>query len=78
MSFGSLKTFKVIKQTNYSDSKDISVTVDNTECDLTQEKLSEKVGKQRSTVTNFLRLLKKQGVLKCIVSYFILNAQLYL
>jgi ParB family chromosome partitioning protein len=28
------------------------------ECDLTQEKLSEKVGKQRSTVTNFLRLLK--------------------
>jgi ParB family chromosome partitioning protein len=28
------------------------------ECDLTQEQLSEKVGKQRSTVTNFLRLLK--------------------
>jgi ParB family transcriptional regulator, chromosome partitioning protein len=28
------------------------------ECDLTQEGLSEKVGKQRSTVTNFLRLLK--------------------
>ena len=28
------------------------------ECDLTQEELSEKVGKQRSTVTNFLRLLK--------------------
>jgi ParB family chromosome partitioning protein len=28
------------------------------ECNLTQEQLSEKVGKQRSTVTNFLRLLK--------------------
>ncbi len=28
------------------------------ECSLTQEALSEKVGKQRSTVTNFLRLLK--------------------
>jgi ParB family chromosome partitioning protein len=28
------------------------------ECDLTQEQLSEKVNKQRSTVTNFLRLLK--------------------
>ncbi len=28
------------------------------ECNLTQEKLAEKVNKQRSTVTNFLRLLK--------------------
>lgn len=28
------------------------------ECELTQEQLSERVGKQRSTVTNFLRLLK--------------------
>ena len=28
------------------------------ECDLTQEKLSEKVGKSRTTITNFLRLLK--------------------
>ncbi len=28
------------------------------ELDLTQEKLSEKVGKNRSTITNFLRLLK--------------------
>ncbi|MCQ2316778.1 MAG: ParB/RepB/Spo0J family partition protein [Bacteroidales bacterium] len=28
------------------------------ECNLTQEQLSEKVGKDRSTVTNFLRLLK--------------------
>ena len=28
------------------------------ECDLTQESLSEKVGKNRSTVTNYLRLLK--------------------
>lgn len=28
------------------------------ECDLTQEKLSERVGKKRSTITNYLRLLK--------------------
>ncbi len=28
------------------------------ECNLTQEELADKVGKQRSTVTNFLRLLK--------------------
>jgi ParB family chromosome partitioning protein len=28
------------------------------ECDLTQEKLSDRVGKKRSTVTNYLRLLK--------------------
>lgn len=28
------------------------------ECSLTQEQLSERVGKQRSTVTNYLRLLK--------------------
>lgn len=28
------------------------------ECDLTQEKLSERVGKSRTTITNFLRLLK--------------------
>ncbi len=28
------------------------------ECNLTQEKLSEKVGKNRTTITNFLRLLK--------------------
>jgi len=28
------------------------------ECQLTQEKLSDKVGKNRSTITNFLRLLK--------------------
>lgn len=28
------------------------------ECDLTQEKMSERVGKQRSTVTNYLRLLR--------------------
>jgi len=28
------------------------------ECKLTQEKLSEKLGKNRSTITNFLRLLK--------------------
>jgi len=30
---------KVIKQTNYSDSKDISVTVDNTECDLSRDSI---------------------------------------
>ncbi|PIX32624.1 MAG: chromosome partitioning protein ParB [Bacteroidetes bacterium CG_4_8_14_3_um_filter_31_14] len=28
------------------------------ECELTQEELSERVGKQRTTITNFLRLLK--------------------
>lgn len=28
------------------------------ECDLTQESLSDKVGKKRSTITNYLRLLK--------------------
>ena len=28
------------------------------DCDLTQEKLSERVGKKRSTVTNYMRLLK--------------------
>ncbi len=28
------------------------------ECDLTQEQLSDRVGKSRSTITNFLRLLK--------------------
>jgi ParB family chromosome partitioning protein len=28
------------------------------ECDLTQEQLSQKVSKQRSTITNYLRLLK--------------------
>jgi len=28
------------------------------ECNLTQEQMSDKVGKQRSTVTNYLRLLK--------------------
>jgi len=31
------------------------------ECDLTQEKLSERVGKNRSTVTNYIRLLKLPG-----------------
>jgi len=34
------------------------------ECDLTQEQLSEKVNKQRSTVTNFLRLLKLPAVIQ--------------
>ena len=31
------------------------------ECDLTQEQLSERVGKNRSTVTNYIRLLKLPG-----------------
>jgi ParB family chromosome partitioning protein len=34
------------------------------ECSLTQEQLSEKVNKQRSTVTNFLRLLKLPAVIQ--------------
>lgn len=34
------------------------------ECSLTQEQLSEKVNKQRSTVTNFLRLLKLPDVIQ--------------
>ena len=34
------------------------------ECDLTQEALGEKVNKQRSTVTNFLRLLKLPAVIQ--------------
>ncbi len=32
-----------------------------TECNLTQEKVAQKVGKDRTTVTNFLRLLKLPG-----------------
>lgn len=34
------------------------------ECNLTQEELSRKVGKQRSTVTNYLRLLKLPAVIQ--------------
>ena len=34
---------KVIKQTNYSDSKDISVTVNNTECDLSSDTINKMV-----------------------------------
>jgi ParB family transcriptional regulator, chromosome partitioning protein len=34
------------------------------ECNLTQEELSEKVSKQRSTVTNYLRLLKLPAVVQ--------------
>jgi ParB family chromosome partitioning protein len=34
------------------------------ECSLTQEQLSDKVNKQRSTVTNFLRLLKLPAVIQ--------------
>lgn len=34
------------------------------ECDLTQEQMSDRVGKQRSTVTNYLRLLKLQPLIQ--------------
>lgn len=34
------------------------------ECDLTQEQMSERVGKKRSTVTNYLRLLKLQPLIQ--------------
>lgn len=34
------------------------------ECDLTQEKMSDRVGKKRSTVTNYLRLLKLNPVVQ--------------
>ena len=34
------------------------------ECDLTQEAMSERVGKKRSTITNYLRLLKLQPILQ--------------
>ncbi len=34
------------------------------ECELTQEAMSERVGKKRSTVTNYLRLLKLQPIIQ--------------
>jgi len=34
------------------------------ECDLTQEAMSERVGKKRSTITNYLRLLKLQPLIQ--------------
>jgi ParB family chromosome partitioning protein len=34
------------------------------ECDLTQEAMSERVGKKRSTITNYLRLLKLQPIVQ--------------
>jgi ParB family chromosome partitioning protein len=34
------------------------------ECDLTQEKMSERVGKKRSTITNYLRLLKLDPIIQ--------------
>jgi len=34
------------------------------ECDLTQEAMSERVGKKRSTITNYLRLLKLQPIIQ--------------
>ena len=34
------------------------------ECDLTQEGMSERVGKKRSTITNYLRLLKLQPLIQ--------------
>ena len=38
------------------------------ECNLTQEQLSEKVGKNRSTVTNYLRLLKLPAEIQVALS----------
>lgn len=34
------------------------------ECELTQEKMSERVGKKRSTITNYLRLLKLDPIIQ--------------
>lgn len=34
------------------------------ECDLTQEELSKRIGKNRSTITNYLRLLKLPGIVQ--------------
>lgn len=34
------------------------------ECDLTQESMSDRVGKKRSTITNYLRLLKLQPIVQ--------------
>jgi len=34
------------------------------ECELTQEKMSERVGKKRSTITNYLRLLKLDPIVQ--------------
>lgn len=34
------------------------------ECDLTQESMSDRVGKKRSTITNYLRLLKLQPIIQ--------------
>jgi ParB family chromosome partitioning protein len=34
------------------------------ECDLTQDKMSERVGKKRSTITNYLRLLKLDPIVQ--------------
>lgn len=39
------------------------------ECELTQEELGEKVSKNRSTVTNFLRLLKLPDVIQLALSH---------
>jgi len=37
------------------------------ECDLTQEKLSERVGKDRSTISNYIRLLKLPAVIQMAI-----------
>jgi len=37
------------------------------ECDLTQEKLSERVGKDRSTIANYIRLLKLPAVIQMAI-----------
>ncbi|MDB4088315.1 ParB/RepB/Spo0J family partition protein [Flavobacteriales bacterium] len=43
------------------------------ECDLTQEELGEKVSKNRSTVTNYLRLLKLPDVIQLALSSKIIS-----
>jgi ParB family transcriptional regulator, chromosome partitioning protein len=48
---------------------DIAVSYDRLikECQLTQEQVAQKVGKDRSTITNFLRLLKLPGKIRSSV-----------
>ncbi len=48
---------------------DIAITYQRLikECNLTQEKCSERVGKKRSTITNFLRLLKLPNEIQSLI-----------
>lgn len=43
------------------------------ECDLTQEALSEKVGKNRTTVTNYLRLLRLPAEIQLALKNFLIS-----